>query len=206
MDIVPFLKSLEASGVAVSIRNSLIFFPMLEAVHVMALALVFGTIVVIDIRVLGFASAHRPFGKMSTDILKWTWAAFAVSILTGSLMFSTNAQVYANNTFFRIKVVLLVIAGLNMLIFHLTAGRTAHHWGEPQTTAPRIAKATAALSLVLWISIIFMGRLIGFTTTGQAAKEAPAPAANVDFDSFLSGPGNAASNTSVPSPVAGNKP
>ena len=185
MDLMPLLKSLEDAGVAKAIRDSLFWFPVLEAVHVMGLALVFGSIMVIDLRALGVASANRPFAKMSSDILKWTWATFALTALTGALMFITNARVYAENGFFQVKLVLLALAGINMAVFQFTAGRTEHQWGEGPT-APPVGKLTAALSLLLWISIIFVGRAIGFTTTGKAVEAAPPPA-NVDFDDFLGG-------------------
>ena len=184
MDIVAFLKSLEASGLATRIRDSLWLFPLIESTHVIGLALVFGTIVIIDLRLLGIASTQRSFKRMASDILKWTWAAFALTALTGTLMFSTNAVVYYHNFFFRTKMLLLVLSGINMLIFELTAGRTIHSW-DKAPSAPPAGKTVAAASLVMWISIIVMGRLIGFTTT-RAAVLAPPPA-GVNFDDFLQG-------------------
>jgi hypothetical protein len=184
MDIVAFLKSLEASGLATGIRDSLWLFPLIESTHVIGLALVFGTIVIIDLRLLGIASTQRSFKRMASDILKWTWAAFALTALTGTLMFITNALVYYHNSFFRTKMLLLVLSGINMLIFELTAGRTIHNW-DKAPSAPSAGKAIAAVSLVMWISIIIMGRLIGFTTT-RAAVLAPPPA-GVNFDDFLQG-------------------
>jgi len=184
MDIVAFLKSLEASGLATRIRDSLWLFPLIESTHVIGLALVFGTIVIIDLRLLGIASTQRSFKRMASDILKWTWAAFALTALTGTLMFSTNAVVYYHNFFFRTKMLLLVLSGINMLIYELTAGRTIHSW-DKAPSAPPAGKTAAAASLVMWISIIVMGRLIGFTTT-RAAVLAPPPA-GVNFDDFLPG-------------------
>jgi hypothetical protein len=184
MDIVAFLKSLEASGLATGIRDSLWLFPLIESTHVIGLALVFGTIVIIDLRLLGIASTQRSFKRMASDILKWTWAAFALTALTGTLMFITNTLVYYHNFFFRTKMLLLVLSGINMLIFELTAGRTIHNW-DKAPSAPSAGKAVAAVSLVMWIGIIIMGRLIGFTTT-RAAVLAPPPA-GVNFDDFLQG-------------------
>jgi len=184
MDIVAFLKSLEASGIATRIRDSLWLFPLIESTHVIGLALVFGTIVIIDLRLLGIASTQRSFKRVASDILKWTWAAFALTALTGTLMFITNALVYYHNFFFRTKMLLLVLSGINMVIFELTAGRTIHNW-DKASSAPSAGKAVAAASLVMWISIIVMGRLIGFTTT-RAAVLAPPPA-GVNFDDFLQG-------------------
>ena len=184
MDITAFLKSLETSGLATRIRDALWLFPLIESTHVIGLSLVFGTILIIDLRLLGIASTHRSFKQMASDILKWTWAAFALTALTGSLMFLTNARVYYHNFYFRIKMLLLVLSGVNMLIFELTAGRTIHRW-DKEPSAPRAGKAAAALSLAMWISIIIAGRLIGFTTT-RAATQATPPA-GVNFDDFLQG-------------------
>jgi len=184
MDITAFLKSLEASGLATRIRDALWLFPLIESTHVVGLSMVFGTILIIDLRLLGIASTRRSFKRMASDILKWTWAAFALTALTGTLMFVTNARVYYHNFFFRTKMLLLVLSGINMLVFELTAGRSIHRW-DKAPSAPRAAKAVAALSLAMWISIIIMGRLIGFTTT-RAAVLAPPPT-SVNFDDFLQG-------------------
>jgi len=182
MDIAAILKSLETTALAGRIRDSLFLFPLIESTHVIGLALVFGTIGIIDLRLLGLASTERPFQRMWSDILKWTWAAFALTALTGALMFITNAGVYYHNFFFRTKMLLLALTAVNMLAFDLTARRTVDRW-DRAPSAPRAGKAVAAVSLVLWIGIIFMGRIIGFTTT-RAAVVTPAPT-GVNFDDFL---------------------
>jgi len=183
MDINALLKAIEASGLATRIRDALWLFPLIESTHVVGLSLVFGTILIIDLRLLGVASTHRSFKQMASDILKWTWAAFALTVLTGSLMFITNSRVYYHNSFFRVKMLLLALSGINMLVFELTAGRTIHRW-DAAPSAPRAGKAAAALSLAMWIGIIIMGRLVGFRTT-RAAVIAPPP--GVNFDDFLQG-------------------
>jgi hypothetical protein len=204
--IMPLLKSIEVWGPSLAIRNSLFLFPMFEAIHVMGLAMVFGTIVVVDLRALGVASSQRRFNVLSDELLKWTWAAFVLTAATGVLMFLANPVVYAENTFFRVKLALLALAGANMMVFQFTVGRTAATWGEARS-APLVGKIACTLSLVLWISIIFMGRFIGFTTTGAAAKaEPPAAAADVNFDDFLGGdappsaPPGAAAPAAPPAP------
>ncbi len=182
MNIASFLSSLESSGIAAGIRNSLYLFPLLESTHVFGLALVFGTIAVIDLRLLGLASTRRSFRRMSSDILKWTWGAFAITAVTGSLMFITNAGVYYHNFFFRTKMVMLALAGINMLFFELTAGRTIHRW-DRDPSAPLTGKAVAVLSLAIWITVIFLGRWIGFTTT--RATVGPEP--EINFDNLFPG-------------------
>jgi len=186
MDIPAILRWLEASALATRIRDSLYLFPFLESIHVIGLALVFGTIAIIDLRLLGAASTERPFKRMASDILKWTWIAFGLTALTGSLMFITNAGVYYHNFYFRAKMVLLVLAAVNMLSFELTLGRSVHRW-DKATAAPPAGRAVAVLSLVIWISVIFAGRLIGFTTS-RAKEVAPTPADVNLEDLFQSAP------------------
>ena len=187
MDVQSSLRWLQGTGLATGIRDSLFVFPLLEAAHIIGLALVFGTIAVVDLRLLGVASTERSFQRMASDILKWTWAAFALTALTGSLMFMTNAVVYFHNVFFRTKIALLVLAGINMAVFELTAGRTIHRW-DRDPSAPATGRAVAALSLVIWVAVIFAGRIIGFTTTRAASLE-PAPL-NLNFEDLLGQPAN----------------
>ena len=164
MDVAGLLTSLEASRLATSIRNSLYLFPLIESVHVIGLTMVFGTILIIDLRLLGLASTRRPFTAIASDVFKWTWLAFAVTATTGMLMFITNAGTYYHNIYFRTKMALLVLSALNVLAFELTARRSVHSW-DRNTAAPAAGRAIAALSLVVWICVIFLGRWVGFTTT-----------------------------------------
>jgi Family of unknown function (DUF6644) len=169
MSIADLLASLESSGLASRIRDSLYLFPLIESTHVIGLSMVFGTIAIIDLRLLGIAGTQRPFTRIASDIFKWTWLAFAVTVVTGLLMFTTNAAVYYQNFSFRAKMALLALSGINMLIFELTAARSVQHW-DKDSSAPLAGKSVAAVSIVLWISIIFLGRWIGFTTTRTDVK------------------------------------
>jgi hypothetical protein len=164
----------------------------------MALSLMLGSITVVDLRLLGLASKARSAERVSTEVLKWTWAAFAVVALTGFVMFTTNARVYAHNTAFLIKLSLLAAAGINMLTFHLTAARSMDHWDKK--AAPPIGKAAAALSLFLWVAVVFAGRVVGFTTTGQQAKEQAPPPTTTNFDDFLTG-GTSSAPPAAPAPA-----
>jgi len=179
VDFTPMLEWLQRTAVAVSIRDSLYTFPVLESIHVVGLALVFGTIAILDLRLLGVASTDRPVSRLMADLLKWTWAAFAVTALTGGLMFSTNALVYFHNTFFRAKMILLVLAGLNMLVFELTARKTINQW-DSQPSTPSMAKVVATVSLVIWIGVIVAGRVIGFTATRTSVPTQSQPDPNFE--------------------------
>ena len=193
MDISSALSWLQQTGVATGIRDSLLLFPLLEAVHVIGLALVFGTITIIDLRLLGAASAGRSFRRMSAEIMRWTWAAFAVTALTGVLMFITNATVYYNNLYFRAKIALLVLAGINVMVFELTAGRSMRQWDQAPS-APGIGRVVATVSLVVWVGVIVTGRMIGFTATRATTEPAPV---EMNFEDLLGLPdgGGAAQET-----------
>jgi Family of unknown function (DUF6644) len=165
------IPSLEASGLATGIRNSLYLFPLIESVHVIGLTIVFGTILIIDLRLLGLASTQRSFTAIASDVFKWTWLAFVVTVTTGGLMFITNAGTYYNSSYFRAKMVLLALSGLNVLVFERTARRSVHVWDRK--TAPPAGRAVAALSLVIWITVIVLGRWVGFTTSSSPAQLDP---------------------------------
>ena len=173
MDIAALLKWLESTSAASAIREGLYLFPFLESIHVVGLALVFGTILVIDLRLLGLASSNRTFNRVASDILKWTWVGFAITAATGALMFITNADVYFHNIYFQVKMGLLVLSGVNMAAFEFTARKTVAEW-DAAPSAPRAGRVVATISLVLWISVIFTGRLIGFRTSHATAAPPPA--------------------------------
>ncbi|HWN84551.1 MAG TPA: DUF6644 family protein [Vicinamibacterales bacterium] len=176
------LDWVQQTGLAVQIRDSLFAFPLLESVHVIGLAIVFGTVAIVDLRLLGLASLDRPFGRLAGDTLKWTLGGFVVAAVTGTLMFITNAAVYFHNVYFRAKVVLLVLAALNALVFELTARRAVAEWDQAPSPPP-LARAVATLSLVIWIGVIVTGRMIGFTAT-RAAATAPSPV-ETNFEDLL---------------------
>ena len=176
MDVTAVLQKLEASSLAAGIRDSLYAFPLIESTHVIGLTIVFGTIAIMDLRLLGLASARRPFTSVKRDIMPWTWIAFLLTVTTGFLMFITNASVYYSNFQFRAKMGLLLLSGINMLVFELGAGRAAHRWDD-SSSPPGSAKLAGALSLLLWIGVIFMGRWVGFTSTRSVE---PSPDVNLE--------------------------
>jgi hypothetical protein len=153
---------LDATSVAAFIRESPWAFPIIETGHVIALALVVGTIAVVDLRLLGFASISCAFTDLSRAVLPWTWAAFVIAATTGGLMFLSQPLRYYENSDFRIKVALLMLAGLNMMVFHLVTSRGVSRW-DRAASVPLAARAAGTLSLLFWIAIVFFGRRVGFT-------------------------------------------
>ena len=182
MNIAPALDWLQKTSLAVHIRDSLLLFPLLESAHVIGLAMVVGTVVIIDLRLLGLATMHRSFQRLAYETLPWTIGAFTLTAVTGVLMFTTNATVYFYNGYFRAKVALIVLAALNALVFELTTRRRVVQW-DLEAVPPRGARAAAVVSLAIWIGVIVAGRMIGFTAT-RTTVAAPT-AVEPDFEDLL---------------------
>jgi hypothetical protein len=162
MSLEQTLARLQDLSLPTQIRESDWLFPTIETVHVFALVLVVGTIMTVDLRLLGVANKERPFSQVASEMLPWTWAAFAIAALAGMLMFSSKALTYYSNIPFRLKMLCLLLAGINMATFHWLGTRHLEAWdrGRP----PRTAKLAGGASLLLWTSIVAAGRWIGFTT------------------------------------------
>jgi hypothetical protein len=162
MEIDRALEWLQNTGAATAIRENEVLFPWIESVHVLAIVLVVGTIFIVDLRLIGIASLDRAAHRLMRDVLPYTWSAFAVAVISGLLLFSSNAMTYGHNFFFLGKLVLLAFAGLNMAIFHFIGARDIDRWGTMRDT-PLTAKTAGAVSLLVWIAVVVFGRWIGFT-------------------------------------------
>jgi hypothetical protein len=162
MNIDSTLEFLAHTPLAMAISQGAMAFPMLECIHVVAIAGVVGTITIVDLRLLGYRSHRRGVRQLIADVLPYTWGAFGLALLAGALLFISNAPKYAHNTEFQMKMLLIVAAAINMALFHFTIYRRVGEWDErsPPPTAARIAGAT---SLGLWLTVVFLGRWVGFT-------------------------------------------
>ncbi len=162
MAIQETLTWLQDLPLPTQIRESDWMFPTIETVHVFALVLVVGSIITVDLRLLGLTNRDRPFSQLAGEMLPWTWSAFSVAAIAGALMFSSKALTYFANIPFRLKMLCLLLAGMNMLWFHWIGTRHLATW-DAATPPPR-ARFAGAASLLLWSSIVAAGRWIGFTT------------------------------------------
>jgi uncharacterized membrane protein len=162
LQLQELISYFENSALADNIRENDLLFPLIESVHVVSICLVVGSILVVDLRLLGLASLDRSVSRVSRGILPLTWFAFAVAVASGSLMFISNATKYLENGYFIAKLLLIGAAGLNMVIFHAISARNQPQW-ENQARLPLQARLAGGLSILLWISVVACGRWIGFT-------------------------------------------
>jgi hypothetical protein len=157
-----FVQAVEHSAVGEWMRGNLLAMPLVEAAHVLCIAVVFGTILVVDLRLLGLFDRHRPVTRVADEMLRVTWLAFAGAVLTGALYFTANASTYWFNTAFRFKMLAIVLAGVNMAVFQFHTWKGVASW-DREASPPRAARVAGALSLLIWITVIVLGRVIGFT-------------------------------------------
>jgi hypothetical protein len=153
-------STLHVSAPAAFVRESVWAYPALETLHVVGLALVFGSILAFDLRLLGW---HRdlPVSRLGEKLLPWVWAGFALNAVSGVLLFASDAVEFAANTSFRVKMALLLLAGLNALWFQLRVARTLPAW-DRGTMPPATARVAGSLSIALWLAIITAGRMMAY--------------------------------------------
>ena len=136
------------------------WFPLLESIHVIGIGLVVGSIMTVDLRLLGLAAVRYPVTQIAAKLLPWTWAAFVVAAITGFGMFVTRAPAYVENPAFQVKFLLLPLAFINMAVFHFWTWRGIAAWDTAQEL-PLAARAAGGASLALWAGIIIAGRWTG---------------------------------------------
>ena len=152
---------LQATTLATSLRESGYAYPLIEGSHVLSLSLSVGTVMWFDLRLMGVAFQRASVSKLFTQVRPWMLTGFAVMFLSGGLLFSARASEAFHSVYFRTKMALLLAAGLNLLLFHLTVDRRRHEW-DTQMPPPTAARVAGGLSLFLWFAIIAAGRVMAY--------------------------------------------
>jgi uncharacterized membrane protein len=152
-----WLKSTSLS--AFVIHNAWVW-PAAETLHFIGLAMLIGVIGLIDLRLLGVAK-KVPFGPLHR-LLPSSIAGFGICVVTGVLFFSGDPFQYIHNWVFWCKMLFIVLAGTNVLLFYITGlFHNIENLG-PGEDAPMPAKVIAAVSLFLWIGVMYLGRMLPF--------------------------------------------
>jgi hypothetical protein len=160
------MEWLQATSLALFIHNTPWVFTTIEVVHVFAISLVIGTIAIVDLRLLGLGSTKRPFAELATQVLPFTWIFFGIAAAAGSLLFISRAAAYLVSTTFQIKMAIIVLAGINMLIFELITARSVQKWNVAPKP-PTAARLAGGISLTCWVLVVIFGRWTGFTVMQQ---------------------------------------
>lgn len=158
---VDVLQWINDTAIAEAIRDSTWLFPAIETVHVIAIVIVFGSIMRLDLRLAGLVWRNRPVTEVSDEMLPWTWTAFAIATVFGLLLFISKPLIYLGMLFFDLKMVLILLAGLNMLVFQHVTFKDVAAW-DRMPIPPAAVRLAGGLSLAFWVSVVILGRLIGF--------------------------------------------
>ena len=156
-----FLEWLGSTSWSIALLESLYMWPLVESTHVLSLGLFVGTAVIHDLRLLGWTMNRVPVSEVRGRLLPWTRIGFAVMVTTGVLLFYANPVRYYHNIFFRLKVLLMIVAGLNAFAFHRGIHRRVAAW-DLDAVLPREARLAGAVSLVAWALIVVSGRMIAY--------------------------------------------
>jgi hypothetical protein len=151
--------ALEQSGLGHTIRDSLWIYPLANVLHVLAIGLLLGSIVVFDLRMMGLGKGVA-IDRLARLALPLAAGALCVAAATGFILFTAEAPAYLRNPVFLTKMGLIVLALVNILVFHRSAFRTMKEWALG--TPPPAARLTAAASLMFWLCIVVAGRFIAY--------------------------------------------
>jgi hypothetical protein len=158
--LMTFLTWLEATPLADVMRQSPWSYPLVETTHILGFILLIGTAAMFDLRLLGL-TPRLPVVDLARHLLPWSHVGLVVVVISGALPFAADPIALWFNSVFRIKMALIVVAGLNAGVFHAGPFRSVTTWNRFAPT-PWPVKAAAGLSLVLWITIAALGRFIAY--------------------------------------------
>ena len=157
------VQAIEGGAINTWVLSTYWLWPLLEIIHFIGLSLLLGAMLLVDLRLAGFL---RQIDIMSTHrLLPWAATGFAMNLATGFLFFMGDPGRYSINIGFQIKMVLVLIAGLNVLVFALKINPVIGNW-DPHGDTSGFAKTVAWVSLAVWTGVLLLGRLIPYIGTG----------------------------------------
>ncbi len=170
--ILEFVAWMNELPWSIALRESRYVWPFVESSHVMTLGLFVGTAFVTDLRLLGWSLQRVPVSEVTDRLLPWTRLGFAGMVVTGSLLFFGYPERYYHNLFFRVKVILFIVAAINVFAFHRGIHRRVAEW-DLDPKLPRQAFVAGAVSLVVWSLIVIAGRMIAYNWFECAIQPQP---------------------------------
>jgi hypothetical protein len=162
MPAIEIFQWIENTTSSTALRESIWVFPVVETLHVLGLAFSVGTVMWLDLRLMGVSMRNYTVTETFQFVKPWMVAGFALMMVTGVLLFWAHALRCYESVYFRIKIVLLVLAGLNLAVFHRAIDRRRAVW-DAWPEPPIQARLAGLASLLLWLGIVAAGRLMAYT-------------------------------------------
>jgi hypothetical protein len=157
MSILEICQWIQNSSVGTNIRESTYTFPLIEASHVIGLAVSVGTIALVDLRLIGVALKDEPVSDVLEQLQPWTLSGFAVQFLSGIFLFWSEAAKLYPSYSYRAKFVFMFLVGINALVFHRTIYRSVDKWNRDVVT-PWQARMAGWIGITFWALVIYFGR------------------------------------------------
>jgi K+ transporter len=159
--LAQLLHALNETAFSTRLRESDWTFSIIETVHVLSITVMAGTIALVDLRLLGVLFRRQRVSRVTVQVTPVTWVGFALMAASGTLLFIAQPEKNAANPAFQVKLVLLLAAAINLAVFHRLVFRNVGAWDD-RPTPPRTAQVCGAVSLLLWATIIVLGRIIAY--------------------------------------------
>ncbi len=157
-----FCEWLYLTDGSVGIRESIYLFPIIEGLHLLGIAVSVGVLCWFDLRLLGLALRDEPVSKVWAQLMPWALGGFVLMFVTGLLLFWAEAATAYHSFHFWLKLSLLLLAGVNALVFESTVRRNIDEW-DSDAVPPLNARLAGVASLILWTAIIVTGRTMAYT-------------------------------------------
>jgi hypothetical protein len=175
MSLFGLFEWMAATPASRALHEALWVYPVVATVHVIGLSLVVGIAAILDLRLMGLAMRRVAVSEMAERLLPFVAAGLVSMVVSGALLFYSDPVRYYPNVFLRLKLAVLILAGVNAWIFHRTVYRSVGQWGS-DSVAPRRARIAGTLSMGFWVIMILAGRMIAYYDEWFACDRHPRPA------------------------------
>ena len=162
MTILGVCEWLESTQLAILIQESQYGFPLVVAVHILGLTLSVGTLLWVDLRMMGVGIRGLRVSEVYRGLAPWFSVGFVLMFISGASLFTAFATSAYGNLYFRIKMVALLLAGVNALVFHVVTHKTSATWDDA-ARPPAVVRVAGFTSIVLWAAVIVAGRMMSYT-------------------------------------------
>ena len=159
--MLSFVEWLDTHALSTALHESYYMYPLIETTHVLTLCLFVGTVIMVDLRLLGVGFRDVPVSEVTSRLLPYSVAGFVIMFVTGLLLFYAIPVRTYQSLFFRVKVVMLVIAALNVWVFHRRLARDRVQW-DKAARPPFAVRLSAGVSVAMWCGVVVAGRMIAY--------------------------------------------
>jgi hypothetical protein len=156
-----WFEVVDALPSSIAIRESIYGYPALLTAHVIGMCLFAGLVIMMDLRLVGLAYRETPVSQIQRRLFPWQMVGMALSAITGGLLFYGQPLRYYGKVFFWIKVLFMILAGVNAIAFHFTTHPSVAKW-DSDRALPTGARLAGAFSLALWAGVVMTGRLTAY--------------------------------------------